>query len=77
MKNDKGWKMYDEGWSMMISSCWGVLQTNVLTNKQPDICDCRVTFATENDNDFEYGRHSMHYLICLDWKAVVKINPLS
>ena len=33
---------------MMVSSCWGVLQTDRWTDKQTDICECRVAFATEN-----------------------------
>ena len=32
----------------MISSCWGVLTYDWQTDKQTDICDCRVAFATEN-----------------------------
>ena len=38
----------DEGWRMMISSCLWVLLMDRQTNKQTDICDCRVAFATEN-----------------------------
>ena len=53
--NEEWWRMKDEWWRMMISSCWGVLQTdgqkdkltNKQTDKQTDICDCRVAFATE------------------------------
>ena len=46
--NDEGWMMNDEWWMMMISSSWGVLQTDKRTNERTDIYDCRVTFATEN-----------------------------
>ena len=38
MKNEGG-KMKDEGWEGF---------DNRQTDKQTDICDCRVTFATEN-----------------------------
>ena len=38
------WRMMkDEWWGVMYSSCQGVLQTD----KQMDIGDCRVAFATE------------------------------
>ena len=45
----EGWMKNDECWSMMISSCWGVLWrwTDRQTNKQTDLCECRVAFATE------------------------------
>ena len=43
LKNDEGW-MKNELWGMMISSYWGVLVTDRIT----DICECRVAFATEN-----------------------------
>ena len=33
---------------MMISSCLGVLISDGQTDRQTDICDCRVAFATEN-----------------------------
>ena len=36
----------DEGW--LISSWFGVLLSDEQTDKQTDICDCRVAFATEN-----------------------------
>ena len=36
----KEWWRMNEEWRTMISSCYGVLQTN--------ICECRVAFATEN-----------------------------
>ena len=38
----------DEGVMMVILSCWGVLLTDCQTDKQKDICDCRVAFATES-----------------------------
>ena len=39
------WRMMeDEGWRI-ISSCWGVLIMDRLTN---GICECRVTFTNEN-----------------------------
>ena len=51
--NEGWWRMNDEWRMMMISSCWGVLQTdrqtNGQTNKRTDIGDCRVAFATENN----------------------------
>ena len=46
--NEGWWKMNDEWRMMMISSCWGVLQTDERTNGWTDIGDCRVAFATEN-----------------------------
>ena len=50
MKNDEEWwRMKDEGWRMMISSCWEVLLMDGQTDRQTDICYCRVAFATEND----------------------------
>ena len=50
MKNYEGWwRMNNEWWRMMISSCWGVLQTNEQTNRRTDICDCRVAFAIDKD----------------------------
>ena len=46
--NEEWWRI-NEGWlRMMISSCWGVLQTDRGTDEQTDICNCRVAFATEN-----------------------------
>ena len=51
IKNDEGWRMNDEWWRMMISSYWGVLQTDGQMDRQmdeqTDICDCRVAFVTE------------------------------
>ena len=46
--NDEWWRMKNECWRMMISSCWGVLMTDKQTNRRTDICEYRVTFATEN-----------------------------
>ena len=43
MINEEWWWMNEEWWRMMISSCWGVLVTDRLT----DIGECRVAFATE------------------------------
>ena len=43
MKNDEGWKMSDEGgWFQAVEGF------HRLTDKQMDICDCRVAFVTEN-----------------------------
>ena len=43
------WRMMNDEWRMMmISSCWGVLQTDEWMNGRTDIGDCRVAFATEN-----------------------------
>ena len=39
-----------EGWMKNDDDCWGVLLMDRKTNKQTDICDCRVAFATENNN---------------------------
>ena len=36
----------DEGW--LILKCLGVLLSDERTNERTDICDCRVTFTTEN-----------------------------
>ena len=41
------WRMMKDEWRMIISSFEGVLQTNKLTDKRTDICDCRVAFATD------------------------------
>ena len=46
---DNGWMKNDEGWMMMISSCWGV-SSLWLTDGQMDICECRVSFTTENSH---------------------------
>ena len=44
------WRMMKvEGWRMIISSCWGVSVTDWWKDKQTDICECRVTFATEKE----------------------------
>ena len=42
MKNDEGWRMNDEGWWFqdVEGFCFQ-------TNRLMDICECRVTFATE------------------------------
>ena len=47
--NEEWWRMKDEGWRMMISSCWRVL----LYDRRTDICDCRVAFATENESHLQ------------------------
>ena len=46
MKNDERWRMNDAVWwfQAVEGFCW---QTDIRTNKQTDICDCRVAFATE------------------------------
>ena len=46
IKNDEGW-MKDE-WRMMKDDDFKLLKGFALgqTNKQTDICDCRVAFAT-------------------------------
>ena len=44
MVKDEWRMMKDEEWRMMTSSCWGVL----ITDRRTDICVCRVSFATEN-----------------------------
>ena len=53
--NEEWWMLKDEGWRMMISSCWGVSvtdrQMNKQTNEHTDICECRVAFATEKSNE--------------------------
>ena len=49
MKNDERWLKNDEGWKM--SDEGGLFQAvegfHRLTDKQMDICDCRVDFAAE------------------------------
>ena len=43
MKNDEGWRMNDEGrWFQAVDGFW------LMTDRQTDICDCRITFMTEN-----------------------------
>ena len=56
--NEEWWMLKDEGWRMMISSCWGVSVTDWLTDKQMDICECRVAFATEKWSSImlEFGK---------------------
>ena len=50
MKNDERWMKNDEGWRMMmISSCWGVLITDRIT----DIGECRVSFTTEKSKKID------------------------
>ena len=50
--NDECWKMKDEGWKMK-DECWKMKDSGWRgfwgqTNRQTDICDFRVAFATEN-----------------------------
>ena len=57
MKNE--WRMNEEWWGMMYE-CWRMVISSCLrgfgdwlTDKQTDICECRVTFATENSTNRE------------------------
>ena len=55
--NDESWKMKDERWRMKVerwrnnAERWRIMVEggfeDGLTDKQTDICDCRVAFATE------------------------------
>ena len=49
MKNDEGWMKIDEGWMKNDEGWWfqGVEGFWFMTDIQTDICECRVTFATE------------------------------
>ena len=45
MKNDEGWMKNDEGW--WFQAVEGFCRH---TDGRTDICDCRVAFATENND---------------------------
>ena len=53
MKNDKEWMKSDEEWMKNNEGWWFQAvdgfcrQTDKQTDRQTDICDCRVAFATE------------------------------
>ena len=60
----------DEGWNMMISSCWGVLQTDRQMDDRTDICECRVAFATEKCSPAHEVNAALihilvHFLVCI------------
>ena len=52
MKDDEGWMNYSEWWMKNDEGWWfqaveGFCRlTDRLTDRQTDICDCRVAFAT-------------------------------
>ena len=46
MENDEGWMMKDDDFKLLRGFADG--QTDEWTDKQTDICDCRVAFVTEN-----------------------------
>ena len=50
MKNDEGWRKNDEWWGMNDEGWWFQAVEGFCRrmDKRTDICDCRVTFATEN-----------------------------
>ena len=47
MENDEGWMINDAGWWFQAVDGF-CRQTDEQTDRQTDICDCRVAFATEN-----------------------------
>ena len=63
MMKDESWRMKDENIDFKLFEGFGLWQTNEQTDKQTDICDCRVAFATENcrksDNCIIYLTHQL------------------
>ena len=47
MKNDKGWMKNDEGWWFQAVDGFCRQTDEQQTDKQTNICECRVAFATE------------------------------
>ena len=52
MMKDEGWRKNDEWWGMNDEGWWFQAVEGFCRrmDKQTDICDCRVTFATENSS---------------------------
>ena len=76
MKNDEGWKMNDEGWwfQAVEGFCF-------MTDKQTDICDCRVAFATEKTFTWQVNTASCPRIQSFDFtivisRIIVKVNPI-
>ena len=58
IKDDEGWMMNEEWW--WFQAVDGFLW---LTDRQTDICECRVAFATEKT----HGHQSLFLYHVLDW----------
>ena len=60
MKNIEGWRMSGEGWWFQAAEGFLWL-TDGQTNKQIDICECRVAFATEKSNTLNIDYSTYDY----------------
>ena len=76
MKNDDGWRMNDEGWWLQAVEGFCRLR-DWQTNRQTDICECRVAFATENYN-FLFLKGPM-LILAMFWfllKTTMRLNQM-
>ena len=64
MKKDEGWIMKDERW--WFQAVEGLCRLmDRRTNKQKDICECKVTFLTEKNWPISINKHILYtFTLC-------------